>query len=180
MERSKHLILTVGLVVMALFAVVAGYGYVSAATSDTVVITGTPAYLDISISPSSYDFGNLDQGVDENTGNGYFTVTDTSSTVNYDLNIQSNGWNSSGSAWTWGAPGTDTGNMTASSANGGAGGSGGAGTYDIHILNGSDLLLSDNVSPSTNPTFELQWEMASTFTHGNSQNSTITLSVTAE
>lgn len=151
---------------------------VFAATSQDVTVTGTPSFIAISNSPGSFDFLTLTEDTDEQTSNGYFTITNSSS-VNIDLNIQSDNW-SGVTAWTYGVPAEDTGQLKASSANGGVGGSTGAGNFDITILVGSDTLLCDNVTTVTNPTWELQIDVASTFTHGDEQTNTITITAVAE
>ena len=149
-----------------------------ALTSQDVTVTATPSFIAISNAPGSFDFGALTENVDEDTGNGYFTVTNSSS-VNIDINIQSDNW-SGASSWTYGAPAEDTGQLKASSANGGTGGSTGVGAYDIAILSGSDTLLCDNVTSVTNPTWELQIDVASTFTYGDEQANTVTITAVAE
>lgn len=149
-----------------------------AATSQDVTVTGTPSFISISNSPGSFDFQTLAENTDEQTSNGYFTVTNSSS-VNIDLNIQCDNWTGV-TSWTYGAPGEDQGQLKASSANGGVGGSTGAGNFDIAILVGSDTLLCDNVTAVTNPTWELQIDVASTFTHGDEQTNTVTIIAVAE
>ena len=151
---------------------------VFAATSQDVTVTGTPSFISISNSPGSNDFSTLDAGVDEQTSNGYFTVTN-SSTVAIDINIQCNGW-SGVTPWTYGAPAENQAQLKASSADGGVGGSTGAGNFDITLLNGSDTLLCDAVGTSTNPTWELQWDMATSFTHGEEQTTTVTIAAVAD
>lgn len=146
---------------------------VFAATSQDVTVTGTPSFISISNSPSSFDFQTLEANVDEQTSNGYFTINNTS-TVAIDINIKCNGWSGT-TSWTYGAPAEDQGQLKASSANGGVGGSTGAGNFDIVLLNGSDTLLCDAVGTSTNPTWELQIDVASSFTHGAQQTSIVTI-----
>jgi hypothetical protein len=150
---------------------------VTAATSQNVTITATPEYMDIANAPGSFDFLTVAAGVDENTGNDYFTITN-GSTVVIDIDIQCNGW-SGVSSWTYGVPGADQGRMQASSGEGGVGGSGGSGTYDIQILDSVDTLIMDAVGTSTNPQWELQIDVASSFTFGDEQTSTVTLTASA-
>jgi len=151
---------------------------VSAATSQLVTVTGTPSFISIANAPDSFDYGTLTAGVDEETSNGYFTITN-SSTVAIDINIMCNGWDGTPS-WTYGAPAEDQGQLKASSANGGAGGSTGAGNFDITLLYDTETLLCDAVAPATNPTWELQIDVPSSFTHGAEQTSTITLGAVAD
>lgn len=179
MKRLRGLILTATLLFVAVFAVVFAINSTQAATSQDVSVNATPAFMSISNAPTSYDFGVISENSTDNTTNGYFTITN-SSTVNIDLNIQCNGWSSAGSAWTYGSPASDTADLDSSSADGGSGGSSGAGNFDISILNGSDTLICDNVTSATNPTWELLLNAPTAFTHGDEQETTVTMSAVAE
>lgn len=150
-----------------------------AATSQDVSVNATPAYVSISNSPTTYDFGVISAGTTPDTGNGYFTVTN-SSTVNMSISINCTAWSSTGSAWTYNDPGADTGNLDASSADGGAGGSSGAGAYDISVPNGAATTICANVTSATNPTWELQLDAPSSYTHGDEQELTVTISAAAD
>jgi hypothetical protein len=101
------------------------------------------------------------------------------STVAIDVNIGSNGWSSGGSAWTYGAAGADTGQLKASGTQGGAGGSTGAGNFDKTVPNGSTALLCDALSAVTNFAWELQLETPASFSHGDQQTTTVTLTAVA-
>lgn len=150
-----------------------------ALTSQDVSVNATPAYVSISNTPDNYDFGTVAASATPNTGNGYFTITN-SSTVNIDVSVNCTAWSSAGSTWTYNDPGEDTGNLDASSADGGVGGSTGAGNYDISIPNGAAILLMDGVTSVTNPTWEIQLDAPSSYTHGDEQTLTITISAVAE
>lgn len=150
-----------------------------AATTANVSVNATPSYIAITNAPTTYAYGVVTAGGTANTTNGYFTITN-SSTVNIDINIQCDGWTSTGSAWTYGNPAADTGNFDASSVNGGTGGSTGAGDFDISVTSGSTALLCDNVTSVTNPTWELQLDIPSSFTHGDVQDAQVEVSATAE
>ena len=144
----------------------------------TVVIAPPP---DISNFPSTKDFGVVTAGSTPNTGNAYFTITN-SSTMTIDIYIKCDGWSptTGTNSWTYGSPiGADQGFLEASSADGGAGGSQGGGLYDVEILNGTDTLLCDDVATTTDPTWELQLNAPSSFTHGDEQQTTVTLTATA-
>jgi len=150
---------------------------VFAATSQDVTVTATPSFISISNAPASFDYVTVAAGVDEQTSNGYFTVTNPS-TVALDISIECNGWSGT-SSWTYGAPGEDQAQLKASSGDGGVGGSTGAGAFDINLLNGSGTLLCDAVGTSTNPTWELQLDAPSSFTHGAEQTTTVTITAVA-
>lgn len=170
-------LLALGLCLLLPLVFVAGGALAS--TSENVTVNATPAYITISNAPSTYDFGVIAAGSNENTGNAHFTVTN-GSTVNIDISANCTGWSSGGSSWTYNDPGADTGNLDASSADGGAGGSTGQGNYDISIPNAASVLLCDNVTSATNPTWELELDAPSSFTHGDEQETTITLIATQE
>lgn len=179
MKRLRKFALTVVLIIIVGLGVVFIANSSQAATSQDVSVNATPAFMSISNAPSSYDFGVISENSSENTTNGYFTITN-SSTVNIDLNIQCNGWSSTGSAWTYNDPASDTANLDASSGDGGVGGSTGAGAWDISILNGSNTLICDNVTTATNPTWEIQLDTPTEFTHGDEQTTTVTIAAIAE
>ncbi len=165
-------------IVTTLLLVMFPLGLALAATSDDVIVTATPSFIGITNAPGTNDFGTIVAGSTANTTDGFFTITNDSS-VAIDIAIKSNGW-SGVTAWTYGAAGVDTGQLAASSANGGAGGSTGVGNFDKTVLNGSDTLLCDAVAVSTNPTWELQLQAPSSFTHGDEQTTTVTVTVTAD
>ena len=172
---KRTIIVTIVIVLLlAIFPV----GLALAATSADVTVTATPSFVSISNAPGTYDFGQISASATENTTGGAFTITNSSS-VAMDISIKCNGWSGT-SSWTYGSPGADTGQLAASSGNGGTGGSSGAGDFDITVLNGSDTLLCNAVGTSTNPTWELQLQAPTSFTHGDEQTTTVTVTATAD
>lgn len=153
--------------------------YAQSATTQDVTVNATPAYITISNSPTAYDFGTIATSSTANTGNDYFSITN-GSTVNIDVSVNCSGWSSGGSAWTYNNPASNTGNLDCSSGEGGTGGSSGSGAYDISILDSGDTLLCDNVTTVTDPQWELQLDAPSAFTHGDEQETTVTLTATQE
>lgn len=150
-----------------------------ALTTQDVTVTATPSYICIANAPSSWAAGIITANVDVNTGNGYFTITNTS-TVNLDISfyVSSNWTFTTGShSWTYGAPGLNTGQLKVSSANGGTGGSTGAGNYDKTLVYGvgAAVLVCDNVSTATSPTWEMQLDAPSSFDHGDAQSANVTM-----
>lgn len=169
----KKLLISVILAVALLVVPVSG---ALAATTAEVTVTAVPSYVSITNLPISFDFETVVANVDEETSDGYFTITN-GSTVNIDITIQcTTAWTS----WIYGAPAADTAQLKASSANGGTGGSSGAGAFDKTILTASATLLMDGVTSVTNPTWELQLDAPTTFTHGVAQECKITLSAAPE
>lgn len=186
MKRSREgnicltLLLALALFALGTFgAVYFTSDYVYSATTQDVTVNATPAYITISNSPATFNFGTVAEGSTDNTTDDYFTITNGSS-VNIDVSVNCTGWSSGGSAWTYGNPGSNTGNLDCSSGEGGTGGSTGSGDYDISILDSGDTLLCDNVTTVTSPQWELELDAPSTFTHGDEQEITVTLTATQE
>lgn len=149
-----------------------------ALTSQNVSVNATPAYVSISNAPTTFAFGTIAAGASPNSTAGWFTITN-SSTVNIDISLSSNEWSSGGTTWTWGAPAADTGRIMGSSANGGVGGSSGAEAFDIEASAGGNLMC-DGVTSVTNPTWEIELEAPSSYTAGDLQTTTLTLTAVAE
>jgi hypothetical protein len=173
---KKTIIITI---VMSLILVVFPVGLALAATSADVTITATPGFISITNAPGSYDFGGITANSTDNTTNGYFTITNGSA-INIDIGIGCDNWTSAGSTWTYGTPAADTGRLMASSGDGGSGGSTGQGNFDIFVSNLTSVLLCDNVTDVTNPTWELQLQTPTSFTFGDEQQTTVTVTATAE
>jgi hypothetical protein len=152
---------------------------VLAANTADVTVTATPGWVSITNTEASFGFGVVNAGDTPNTGTGWATITN-SSTIAMDINIQCDGWSpvSGSNSWSYGASGPDTAQLNASSANGGAGGSSGAGDYDITVPAvppGSAALLCDAVAVGVSPSWELELEAPSSFTHVDEQTTTVTL-----
>ena len=150
---------------------------VSAATTQTVTVTATPTYVSISNTQTTYDFGVIAASSTLNTGSAWSTVTNDGS-VAADITIESNGW-SGGTGWTYGSAAADTGQLKASGTNGGVGGTGGAGLYDITIPSGSSTLLIDDLAASGSSAWEMQLDAPTSFTFGDQQTTTVTLTASA-
>lgn len=136
---------------------------------------------DIVVDPTTYDFGTVSENTTPDTGNGYFAITNNSG-MTIDIDIKCDGWlhQTGTNDWVYGSPiGENKGFLKASSANGGIGGSQGQGLYDIEMLDGTDTLLCDDVGVGTDPTFEVQLNTPSAYTHGDKQRSTVTLTASA-
>jgi hypothetical protein len=167
----------VSLVVLGLLLGALPVAQVSAATTQTVTVTATPTYVSISNSEGSYGFGIVAASGTPNTTSGWSTVTNDG-TVACDITIECDGW-SGGSSWTYGAAGADTGQLKASGTNGGVGGTGGAGLYDITLLNGSGTLFIDDLAASGTSDWEMQLDAPTSFSYGDQQTTTVTLTASA-
>jgi hypothetical protein len=170
-------------ILLALALVLIPVGSAFAATTADVTVNATPGFVSITNAPTTFDFGVVYADTDENTGNAYFTVTNDS-TVDMDVSIHCDGWTvvpPGTNSWTYGAPADDTARLYASSANGGAGGSGGQGTYDILLPSSAPgTLLMDAVGTATDPTWELQIDAPTGFTHVDEQETTVTLTASVD
>jgi hypothetical protein len=149
-----------------------------AATSQNVTVTATPSFISITNSPGTFDFGVISESSTPNTTTGYFGVTNDS-TVAIDVNIGCDGWSGT-TPWTYGAAGTDTGQLNASATNGGVGGSTGAGNYDVTVPDGSTALLCDALAATTDFDWELELEAPASFTHGDQQTTVVTITAVAD
>ena len=173
MKRTIIVAIAISLL-LAIFPV----GLALAATTADVTVTATPSFLSITNLPASWPIGSVSANSTPNTGIDYFEITNSSG-VAMDISIKCNGW-SGVSSWSYGAPATNTANLTASSGNSTGGGSSGAGTYDIDVLDGSDSLLIDAVAAGVNPNWELQLNAPTDFTFGDEQTTTVTITATVD
>ena len=163
MKRTmKRLVIAVILAVVLVIVPVSG---AFAATSQNVTVTATPSYVSIANSPGLFDFAGVAAGVDEDTTTGYFTITNTSG-VTIDITIVCNGWTS----WTYGPAGADTGELQASD---------GDGAYDVTVDDSTPAALASGVSAGTPVDWELQLDTPSSFSHGDEQTTTVTVSAAA-
>ena len=164
--------------ILALALMVVPISGALAATTQDVTVTATPSYITVSNSPGSWPIGNVEEDTDNQTTNGYFTITNGSTvTIDISFYVADGGWTS----WTYGAPAENTAQLKVSSANGGSGGSTGAGAFDktLAVGSGSSVLVMKDVGTTTNPTWEMQLDAPTTFTHGDAQTCTVTLSAAA-
>jgi hypothetical protein len=166
-------------IVMSLLLAVFPVGLALAETSQDVTVTATPSFISIANLPSSWGIGTVSEGSTNNTGIDFFTITNTSS-VNISISVNCTDWSGGATPWTYGAPGVNTANLTASSGNSTGGGSTGAGNYDIDVPAGPSVLLIDAVPVSVNPNWELQLNAPTSFTHGDEQTTIVTITAAAD
>jgi hypothetical protein len=138
-----------------------------AANTADVTVTATPGWVSITNAPATYGFGVVLAGTTPNTTTGWFTITNDS-TVDMDISIGCDGWSpvSGTNSWSYGASGPDTAQLNASD---------GDGAYDITVPDSGSTLLIDAVSVGVDPTWELELEAPSSFTHVDEQTTTVTL-----
>jgi len=141
------------------------------ATTANVTVNATPAYVVITNNETSYDFGVIAEGSTTSTTTSYFSISNNS-TVGITITIQSTDWDSIGTNWTYGQPGTDTGNFTAYSDN--------TAGWTIGIPYPGAANLYTGVPVSTNVSWGLRLNAPSTFTHGDEQSANITLTASQE
>lgn len=173
MRHLKGLRYTVGL--LAMLAVLTMPAVAMAATTATVTIDVTPAFVSISTTNDTKDFGIVAAGLTNSTVNStvdYFDVTNAG-TVNATVTIKCSTWahQTGSNDWTYGSPAADTGQMVFSV---------GTGLYDTVIpVSPSTEALFAALVPSTPDYFEVGIDMPTSFTHGDKQRSIITLTATA-
>lgn len=171
-EKMKKWIvgnLVIGLVFLFLLLPLLGTP-VSAATTATVVVNATPAYVTISNSPSTYGFGTVQTSTNYSTGQAYFNITNGSS-VNIDIAISCNATWLGGTPWTHsdaGTPGADTAVLAADPD---------AGSWHITVKNGSPNDLYNNISG--NQDWGIRLATPTSFSDGTLKTNTITLTASA-
>jgi len=133
--------------------------------------------VSISNTQSSFDFRLITASGTPNTTTGWSTITNNGS-VAADITIECNGW-SSASSWTYGAAGADTAQLKASGTNGGATGTTGAGNYDITVPNGAGTMFIDGIAASGTSAWEMQLDCPTSFSFGDQQTTTVTLTASA-
>jgi len=144
-----------------------------AATTQDVEVTATPGYIAISNSPTSWAAGTITADTDVNTGNDYFTITNTSTVISDISFYVSDNW----STWTYGAPAADTAQLKVSSGEGGVGGSTGSGNYDKTLVwgSGNAVLVCDNLSALSDAQWEMELDAPTSFGSGTAQSANITM-----
>ena len=173
MRRLKGLRYTVGM--LAVLSMLLAPAMVAAATTASVTIDVTPEYVAISNSNTSIDFGVLAAGLTNATTNSttdYFDVTNDG-TVNATVTVKCDEWaHQTGSHdWTYGSPAADTGQLVFSV---------GTGAYDtvVPASPSTESVFADLV-PAATDYFEVGLDMPTSFTHGDQQQTTLTLTAAA-
>ena len=164
---------TIGMLSMLL--VLLAPAMATAAESVPIIIDVTPSYVAINNTNSSKDFGILAAGLTNATANStvdWFDVGNAG-TVNATVTIKCSEWayTSGSSNWTYGSPAADTGQLVFSV---------GTGVYGtvVPASPATEALFADLI-PSVIDYFEVGIDMPTSFTHGDGQQTTLTLTATA-
>jgi hypothetical protein len=156
-------------ILMALALVLIPVGTAFADTTQDVVVTATPTFVSITNDHATFDFGVVAASSTPNTTEDYFTVTNDS-TVNIDVDIVCDGWSGGATPWIYGASGPDTALLNASD---------GDGAYDVEVDDATPTLLHTTAGAGDDFTWELQLEAPSSFSDGDEQTTTVTISASA-
>jgi len=175
MRRFRKLLWGMAPLAAIVTLLISNGGVALADTTATVTINATPTFISIALNNTSYDFSTVAADEDEETPDGYFGVTNNS-TVTTNTTIVSNGWQDTDgeapdSPWTWDTPGEDQGQMKASD---------GDGAFDVTIDDSTPAELTSGTSAETDWVFEVQIDAPTSFTHGEPQGTTLTLTCAEE
>ena len=142
--------------------------------TDTVTVTAIPGQVSVSTS-GTYDFGPVAESSTPDTSSSPLTITNGSTLV-IDISIGCDGWSSTGTAWTYGAAGADTALLNASASDSDTGGSTGITDFDIEVPSTGSILLIDDLTVGTDPTWNLQLEAPTSFVSAfDEQTTNVTL-----
>ena len=144
-----------------------------AATTADVTVTATPAFVGISVSPTSQAYGVIASSARPSTITTYFTITN-SSTVQTDqtISVTTTTW-SGGVTWAHSetaTPGADTAGLKANKG-------GTWGTGDVIVKNGTPNDIATDQAATTNYQFGLKLWAPTSF--GDGVEKSITVRVTA-
>ena len=134
-----------------------------------VEVTYTPGTPEITVSPTSYDFGVIAESITSNTTTSYFTI-DNTSTMQTDqtISVTASSW-SGGAGWTHSdtaTPGADTAGMKANKG-------GTWGTGDVIVKNAAPNFIAENQAAVTDYSFGLSLITPTSFTDGIQKSNTV-------
>jgi len=165
-------------ILLAVALIVIPVGSALAADSADVTVTATPGWVSITVAPTGYDFAIILAGVNKDTtADPIFTITNNS-TVIMDVDIECDGWTDialppESVEWPYAdIAAVDTGSLNFSTDDGSTW------TY-IPETPAAAAALAAGVATDTDPTFDLQLEAPTSFTHVDEQQSIITLTASA-
>ena len=145
------LVLTLGMAIPAL-----------AATDADVTVTATPAYVAITVLPTSNDFGVVAESATPSTTTVYFTIDNTSSVqTDQTIGVTTTTW-SGGVTWAHSETATPGANTAGLKANRG----GTWGTGDIIVKNATPNFIYENCPAITDYSFGLKLWVPTSFTDG--------------
>ena len=160
---SKRLLLLLSAFILSLILLITAQE-AFAAGSASVLVTATGAYMAITLSASSYDFGTLTGGATASTKQGNFSVNSTSS-ITIDVLVQAATWTSGGTAWTYGASAYNTAQLYCSND---------SATFSTTISTGSTSNLTDGLAASSGEEFELRIIAPTDFADSNQNTCNLT------
>lgn len=156
----------IALAIAFIMTIVWSFPVAAAAKEGNVVVTATGAFMAITVTPTTYDFGVVDAWVIADTVRSAFSVNSTSS-ITIDVLVSVTTWTSGGSAWTYSTQGWNSG-MLAYSAD--------TGLYTSNITNtGTSYNLTDTLAAATGKGFELRLFAPADFADGSQNSINITL-----
>ena len=163
-------------VIVALLAFIAvpAIGVMAATTAD-VAVNATPAYVSISVSPTTYGFGVVQTSSTTNTTTTYFTIDNTSTvSTNQTISVTASAW-AGGVTWTHSdtcTPGVDT--VGLKSNKGGTWGTG-----DVIVKYSSPNNIAANQVADTDYSFGLSLHAPTSFGDGVLKTNTVRITATA-
>jgi len=161
---------TILAIMLALALVAIPISSALAATDQDVTVIATPSFISIANLPIGFDFDVVTASTTPNTTTSYFTVTN-SSTVNIDVTIVCDGWHDPpANHWAYAAAAPDTALLNASD---------GDGAYDVEVDDVNPILLHTTATAGDNFTWELELEAPTSFSYGDEQTTTVTISASA-
>ena len=147
---------------------------VFAATTADVSVNATPAYVSITVSPTSYGFGVVAAGATPSTTTAYFTIDNTSTVVtNQTISVTTSTW-SGGATWTHSD--TATAGIDTAGLKSNKGGTWGAG--DVTVKYASPLKIATDQAATTDYSFGLKLIAPTEFTDGVLKEITVRVTAT--
>lgn len=164
----------IGFLVAVLMALVP-LGTVGAATTANVTVNATPAFISISVSPTTYSFGVVQTSTNASTTTGYFTITNGSTIVtNQTIGVANSTW-LGGTAWAHsntGTPNTDQVGMYASKN---------TGTFDtiVKLYTNSPNKIASAQAAGSPYNFELRIMTPTSFSDGVIKSNVVVITASA-
>lgn len=176
-RRGLKWLLGIAMVLTLMLSPVAGLlgfsGMALAATTQNVTVNATPGWVSISNNLTTFDFGTVLADTDENTTLSGFNVTNEGS-VACNITIECNNWtNLTGDEiWIYGASAENTSRLMFALAEGSFPGT------EVPDAGSAAVSLVDDLDDSVSQKWGLEIDVPLTFTHGDQQQTTVTLTAT--
>jgi len=172
--KSFKWLLGIALVLTLMLSPVAGLlgfgGLALASTTQNVTINATPGWLSISNNLTAFDFGTVYEGVDKNTTVNGFNVTNDGS-VNCSITIKCDNWThiTGSNDWIYGAAAENTSELNFALSSGSF-----PGTI-VPDAGSAAVNLTAELNATDSQLWGLEIEVPLTFTHGDPQQTNVTL-----